>query len=160
MTDDNVKTPERRIVLKVPAYMPKLKEELAKYPENCHGKRLLVLAAIGLAAENGQMSFEAAQQPDTNGSSENGLVSIDLDGAAETVEEEVKPPPLPVIDTPALSLVLAPAEAALAALPETKELPPQAPVPSPVSRPAEVVAASPGSSGGKARRKSNGLKIT
>lgn len=35
---------ERRIVTKVPEYMPELREELMKYPQNVRSKRLLQLA--------------------------------------------------------------------------------------------------------------------
>lgn len=46
-TDDNEPF-GRRIVLKVPSYMPELREELLQYPENQWTKRMLQLANLGL----------------------------------------------------------------------------------------------------------------
>lgn len=46
-TDDNEPF-GRRIVLKVPSYMPELQEELLQYPENQWTKRMLQLANLGV----------------------------------------------------------------------------------------------------------------
>jgi hypothetical protein len=49
---------DKRIVLKVPVYMPELRNELSKYPENCRAKRLLQLASIGLLMIEGRTAVE------------------------------------------------------------------------------------------------------
>lgn len=45
---------DRRLVFKIPEYMPELREELAKYPQNQRAKRMLQLAYLGMMSLAGK----------------------------------------------------------------------------------------------------------
>lgn len=156
MTDDKDKSPDKRIVLKVPVYMPELKDDLGKYPENCRAKRILQLASIGLLVQQGRMGAV--------GIADDTVVSINTGSAATTPAAVAGAAVKPEIDDAVISTgdnakVTNALESVELVTPQPVALPPaKEVVPSEVK--AVVVAdPSPTTGEGRKRHTSTGFKV-
>lgn len=63
MSDENKAPFDKRLILKVPEYMPELREELSNYEEKFWTKRLLHLANLGLATLQARPGTTSQQPP-------------------------------------------------------------------------------------------------
>jgi hypothetical protein len=76
---------DRRIVFKIPEYMPELRDELLKYPPNQRSKRMLQLACLGLMSSITSKSVGKTESPTPSKKSEKP-------SRAESVQQQPEQP--------------------------------------------------------------------